>query len=211
MLEDRRQVFERRLADLLGLKPRDGRKEVDAAIDRFMYYAGWADKYGQVLSSVNPIGAPYFNFSMPEPTGVVAVLASRNSPLAGMASAIAPIILSGNTVIVVVENDAPTIALDLAEVIATSDVPAGVVNILTGKREEIIPFAAEHMDVNALASFGSDGAERRTIQEMAADNVKRAYFEEDPPAAEWRKKGHESLYKILPFVEIKTAWHPIGV
>ncbi|MGA7303918.1 MAG: aldehyde dehydrogenase family protein [Rhodothermales bacterium] len=211
MLEDRRDVFEKHLTELVAFKPHEARKEVDAAVDRFMYYAGWADKYGQILSSVNPIGAPYFNFSMPEPTGVVTVLASRKSPLVGIVSAIAPVILSGNTVIVVVENEAPTLSIDLAEVLATSDLPAGTVNILTGRRAEILPFAAEHMDVNAIASFGSDVDERRAIQEMAADNVKRVHFEEDPPPKDWRGGDMESLYRILPFIEIKTAWHPIGV
>lgn len=211
MLEDRREVFEKHLIDLLGWKQLEARREVEAAVDRFMYFAGWADKYGQILSSVNPIGAPYFNFSMPEPTGVVVVFASKNSPLLGVVSAIAPVILSGNTIIVVVENDAPTVSIDLAEVLATSDLPAGVVNILTGRREEIIPFAAEHMDVNAVASFGGDSDERKRIQEMAADNVKRVHFEEDPPVKDWRKPDHESLYRITPFIEIKTAWHPIGV
>ncbi len=211
MLEDRRDVFEKHLTTLLGYKPQEARKEVDSAVDRFMYFAGWADKYGQILSSVNPIGAPYFNFSLPEPTGVVTVFASRTSPLVGLVSAIAPVILSGNTVIVVVENEAPTVAIDLAEVLATSDLPGGIVNILTGIRTEIIPFAAEHMDVNAIASFGSDGDERRQIQEMSADNVKRVHFEDDPSAKEWRGSEHESLYKITPFVEVKTAWHPIGV
>jgi len=211
MLEDRREVFERRLAELIGLKTQVARREVDAAIDRFVYFAGWADKYGQILSSVNPIGAPYFNFSMPEPTGVVTVFASRNSPLVGIVAAIAPVILSGNTVIVVVENQAPTLSIDLAEVLATSDLPAGIVNILTGRRAEIIPFAAEHMDVNAIASFGSDHDERRAIQEMASDNVKRVHFEDDPAIRDWHSSDHESLYKIVPFIEIKTAWHPIGV
>lgn len=211
MLEDRRDVFERHLAELLGFRPQEARREIDAAVDRFMYFAGWADKYGQILSSVNPIGAPYFNFSMPEPTGVVTVLASRNSPLVGVVSAIAPVILSGNTVIVIVENDAPTVSIDLGEVLATSDLPAGTVNILTGRRAEIIPFAAEHMDVNAIATFGSDPDERRAIQEMAADNVKRVHFWEDPETRDWRTADHESLYRIIPFIEIKTAWHPIGV
>ncbi|HUF07794.1 MAG TPA: aldehyde dehydrogenase family protein [Rhodothermales bacterium] len=211
MLEDRREVFEGHLAELIGLKTPAARREVDAAIDRFVYFAGWADKYGQILSSVNPIGAPYFNFSMPEPTGVVTVFASRNSPLVGIVAAIAPVILSGNTVIVVVENQAPTLSIDLAEVLATSDLPAGIVNILTGRRAEIIPFAAEHMDVNAIASFGSDNDERRTIQEMASDNVKRVHFDDDPAIKDWHSSDHESLYKIVPFIEIKTAWHPIGV
>jgi acyl-CoA reductase-like NAD-dependent aldehyde dehydrogenase len=211
MLESRRGAFQDLLMAITGFSKREAGREVDAAVDRFMYYAGWADKYGQILSSVNPIGAPYFNFSMPEPTGVVVVFASANSPLVGVVSAIAPAILSGNAVIVVVENAAPMIAIELAEVIATSDIPAGVVNILTGYRKEILPFAAEHMDVNAVATFGSDRNELRSLQEMAAENVKRIHSADDPSSKDWRSPDQESLYQITPFVEIKTAWHPIGV
>lgn len=210
MLEDRREVFASHLSQFARFSSEDAHAEVDACIDRIMYYAGWADKYGQVLSSVNPIAAPFFNFSVPEPTGVVTLLASKTSPLVGLASGIMPIILSGNTCIAVVENEAPTLAIDFAEVLATSDFPNGIVNILTGRRDELISFIAEHMDVNAISSFGGSAEEIGSIQKMAADNVKRVSFFEDLTAADWRDPSNQSLYRVTPFVEIKTAWHPIG-
>lgn len=211
MLEDRRQVFVDHLVNIVGFSEEDARLETDVAVDRIMYYAGWADKYGQILSSVNPIAAPYFNFSIPEPTGVVVLLASKTSPLVGLVSGIFPIILSGNACIAVVENDAPTIAIDFAEVLETSDFPPAVVNILTGKRAELIRYVSEHMDVNAIASYGGSAEEIESIQQMAAENVKRVAFFEDPSTFDWCDKGNRSLYQITPFVEIKTAWHPIGV
>lgn len=211
MLEDRREVFIDHLVQLAGFSKRDAVAETSVAVDRIMYYAGWADKYGQILSSVNPIAAPYFNFSIPEPTGVVALLASQTSPLVGLVSGIVPIILSGNTCIAVVENGAPPIAIDLAEVLETSDFPPAVVNILTGKRAELIRYVSEHMDVNAVATYGGSDDEITSIQRMAAENVKRAVFLGDPSAKEWRDDANQSLYRITPFIEIKTAWHPIGV
>lgn len=211
MLEDRRGVFIEHLVAYAGQSKREAEREVSVTIDRIMYYAGWADKYGQILSSVNPIAAPYFNFSLPEPTGVVALLASQTSPLVGLVSGIMPIILSGNTCIAMVENDAPTIAVDFAEVLATSDFPSGVVNILTGRRGELIGYVAGHMDVNAIAVFGGDDDENSNIQELAAENVKRVSFFEDPPQKDWLNASNQSLYRVTPFVEIKTAWHPIGV
>lgn len=211
MLEDRRSVFVDHLATLLRFTKKEAEREVSCAIDRIMYYAGWADKYGQILSSVNPIAAPYFNFSLPEPTGVVTLFASKTSPLVGLVSGIMPIILSGNTCLAVVENEAPTVAIDVAEVLETSDFPPGVVNILTGRRDELISYVGGHMDVNGIASYGGDEAENRQIQELAAENVKRVTFYEDPSRKDWRDPRYQSLYRVLPFVEIKTAWHPIGV
>lgn len=211
MLEDRRQVFVDHLIEFGRFSDADAGAEVSAAVDRIMYYAGWADKYGQVLSSVNPIAAPYFNFSVPEPTGVVTLLASKTSPLVGLVSGIMPIILSGNTCVAIVENSAPTLAIDLAEVLETSDFPAGVVNLLTGQREELISHIAEHMDVNAIASFGGTDEENTDVRRMAAENVKRVTILDDPSASDWRDARNQSLYRITPFVEIKTAWHPIGV
>jgi acyl-CoA reductase-like NAD-dependent aldehyde dehydrogenase len=211
MLEDRRQVFIDHLTSFAGYSKRIAGHEVDAAVDRIMYYAGWADKYGQILSSVNPIAAPYFNFSIPEPTGVVVSLASTTSPLVGLLSAIMPVVLSGNTCIVVVENEAPIVAIDFAEVLETSDFPAGVVNVLTGKRDELLSHAASHMDVNAVSMFGGSEDEVATLQRLASENVKRAVALDDPSAASWRDPKQQSLYQITPFVEIKTAWHPIGV
>ena len=211
MLEDRRQVFADHLVQFGKMSVQVANAEVNAAVDRIMYYAGWADKYGQVLSSVNPIAAPYFNFSVPEPTGVVTLLASRTSPLVGLVSGIMPIILSGNTCVAIVENNAPPIAIDLAEVLETSDFPSGVVNILTGRRDELISHVAEHMDVNAIAAFGGTAEENSAIRRMAAENVKRVTIFEDPSVSDWHDEENQSLYQITPFVEIKTAWHPIGV
>ncbi len=211
MLEDRRQVFADHLVQFGKMSVQDAGAEVNAAVDRIMYYAGWADKYGQVLSSVNPIAAPYFNFSVPEPTGVVTLLASKTSPLVGLVSGIMPVILTGNTCVAIVENNAPTIAIDLAEVLETSDFPPGVVNILTGRRDELISYAAEHMDVNAISSFGGTDEEIGAIRKMAAENVKRVTVLEDPSVSEWHDPRNQSLYRVTPFVEIKTAWHPIGV
>lgn len=211
MLEDRSHVFVEHLNAFTGRRKRDVEQEVAVAIDRIMYYAGWADKYGQILSSVNPIAAPYFNFSLPEPTGVVVLLASQTSPLLGLVSGILPIVLSGNTCVAIVENDAPVVAIDLAEVLETSDLPPGVVNILTGNRDELIPHVGSHMDVNAISVFGGSPEQRGGIDELAAENVKRTAFFDDPSPKEWRDPSAQSLYRITPFVEIKTAWHPIGV
>lgn len=201
-LEDRRDAFVAKLQSHAGLKAQAAEAELSAAIDRLFFYAGWADKYAQVLSSVNPVAAPFFNFTVPEPTGVVVAFAPQESVLLGLVSAILPIIVSGNTAVVVVENDAPTVAIDFAEVVAVSDVPAGVVNLLTGKRSELVTWAAAHMDVNAIAYFGTDSQEIAEIEQSAADNVKRVKTFTD--------SSTQSLYAILPFVEFKTAWHPIG-
>jgi acyl-CoA reductase-like NAD-dependent aldehyde dehydrogenase len=211
MLEDRRGVFADHLIQFAGLSKREAEREIITAVDRIMYYAGWADKYGQILSSVNPIAAPYFNFSVPEPTGVVTLFASKTSPLVGLVSGMLPIILSGNTCVALVENDAPTIAIDFSEVLATSDFPAGVVNILTGHRNELVKYAAGHMDVNAIAVYGGEDEENSRIRELAAENVKRITLYDDPSQKDWLDTSNQSLYHVTPFLEIKTAWHPIGV
>lgn len=211
MLEDRRALFEQQLSSLVGYSAQEARAEVDTAIDRMFWYAGWSDKFSQVLGGINPVAAPFFNFTVPEPTGVVAIFAPQHAPLLGILSAIAPIILSGNTCILIVENDAPTIALDFAEVLATSDVPGGVVNILTGQRDELIAHVAQHMDLNAIACFGGSDEQIKELQLKSVENVKRVKIFEDPDAADWRSESMQSLYWISPFIEWKTAWHPIGV
>lgn len=211
MLEDRRSLFVTNLQRLTGVSEADANAEVDVAVDRIFWYAGWSDKFSQVLGGINPVAAPFFNFTVPEPTGVVAVFAPEHAPLLGVVSAMAPVILSGNTCILVVENEAPTIALDFGEVLATSDVPGGVVNILVGKRDEIVAHAASHMDVNAIACFGGTAEQRKDIQLRAADNVKRVKLFDDPTTPEWREESQQSLYWISPFIEWKTAWHPIGI
>jgi acyl-CoA reductase-like NAD-dependent aldehyde dehydrogenase len=192
MMEARRSEF----AELCS-----GAKEVDRAIDRFVWYAGWADKLGQILGSSNPVAGPYFNFTIPEPTGVVGVVAPDEPPLAGFVSRIAPAIVGGNATVVLASETSPLAAVELAEVLATSDVPGGVVNVLTGHREELAPVLAGHMDVNALDIGGADG-QSEELERLAADNVKRVVR---------GRPDAESPWEIASFLELKTVWHPIGV
>jgi acyl-CoA reductase-like NAD-dependent aldehyde dehydrogenase len=177
-----------------------GTKEVDRSIDRFVWYAGWADKLPQVLGGANPVAGPYFNFTVPEPTGVVGVLAPDEPPLAGLVSRIAPVLVGGNAVVAVASEPRPLAAIELAEVLATSDVPGGVVNILTGRKEELAPWLAGHMDVNAIDVTGADGLVP-DIERLAAENVKRVVR---------GQPDGQSAYQIADFLELKTVWHPIG-
>ncbi|MGB1249997.1 MAG: aldehyde dehydrogenase family protein [Candidatus Promineifilaceae bacterium] len=209
-LEDRRDLFERKLMSLLDIKAEIAAKLVSKSIDVIFFYAGWADKYGPVLSSVNPVSQPFFNFTTPEPTGVVAAFVSRQSPLVGLVCAICPIILSGNSCLAIVENVAPTLAIDFAEVLAVSDVPSGVVNVLTGTRDELIAHVAGHMDLNGIAYYGGAGDEWRQLETIAAENLKRTKRYDDMGLEDWIS-AETSLYTIQPFVEFKTTWHPIGV
>lgn len=211
MLEDRRGLFERNLTTLAGVTAVVAEREVSVSVDRLFWYAGWCDKFSQVLGGINPVAAPFLNFTIPEPMGVVAIFSPEHSPLLGLVSAIAPVILSGNTAVVIVDNRAPTLSVDFSEVLATSDLPAGVVNILTGLRDELLPHAASHMDVNAVAWFGGTEAQVRSVEVFAADSVKRVRVFEDPPIEKWTDNAMQSLYWIQPFVEWKTTWHPIGV
>ena len=191
MMEARRAEF----AELCS-----GAKEVDRSIDRFVWYAGWADKLPQVLGGANPVAGPYFNFSVPEPTGVVGVLVPDEPPLAGLVSRIAPVLVGGNSVVAVASESRPLAAIELAEVLATSDVPGGVVNILTGRKEELAPWLAGHMDVNAIDVTGADGLVP-DIERVAAENVKRVVR---------GQADGQSPYQIADFLELKTVWHPIG-
>jgi acyl-CoA reductase-like NAD-dependent aldehyde dehydrogenase len=177
-----------------------GEDEVHRAIDRWVWYAGFADKLAQVLGSSNPVAGPYFNFTIPEPTGVVAVVAPDEPPLLGLVSRIAPALTGGNAVIAVASESRPLAAIELAEAIATSDVPGGVVNLLTGHRAELAPWLASHMDVNAIDLTGADGL-RTDLEIAAAENVKRVIV---------GKADSQSLYEISAFLELKTVWHPIG-
>jgi acyl-CoA reductase-like NAD-dependent aldehyde dehydrogenase len=177
-----------------------GRDEVERTIDRIVWYAGWADKLAQVLGSSNPVAGPYFNFTVPEPTGVVGVLAPDEPPLLGLVSRIIPALTGGNAVVAVASEPHPLAAIELAEAIATSDVPGGVVNILTGHRAELAPWLASHMDVNALDISGADG-ESPDLERAAADNVKRV-IRGRPDA--------QSPWEIASFLELKTVWHPVG-
>jgi acyl-CoA reductase-like NAD-dependent aldehyde dehydrogenase len=192
MMEARRSEF----ADLCS-----GPKEVDRSIDRFVWYAGFADKLAQVIGSSNPVAGPYFNFTVPEPQGVVGILAPDEPPLAGLVSRIAPPLVGGNAVVAVASQTHPLAAIELAEALATADVPGGVVNILTGLREELAPWLAGHMDVNAIDVTGADG-EVAELERLAAENVKRVVR----GAAD-----DQSAWEITRFLELKTVWHPIGV
>jgi acyl-CoA reductase-like NAD-dependent aldehyde dehydrogenase len=192
------EMLEARRADLAAVC--SGADEVDRATDRVVWYAGWADKLAQVLGAANPVAGPYFNFTVPEPTGVVGILAPEEPALAGLVSRVAPAIVGGNAVVAVASESSPLAAVELAEVLATSDVPGGVVNILTGRKQELAPWLAGHMDVNALDTVGADGAAAE-LEELAAENVKRIVH----GAAD-----DQSLWEIEAFLELKTVWHPIG-
>ena len=208
MLEGRRAQFVAEVADGEGLSPGEAGAAVDAAIDRWVWYAGWSDKLAQVLGSSNPVAGPYFDFSVPEPTGVVAVVAPASS-LLGLVSVVAPVVVAGNTAVVVAAERAPLPAITLAEVLATSDLPGGVVNVLTGRAAEIAPWLASHMDVNALDLTGIDDPELATdLERAAAGNLKRVVR---PPAAEPDWAGDPGLDRMRAVLEIKTVWHPIGV
>lgn len=183
--------------------------EVSAAIDLAVHYAGWTDKFTQVFSSVNPVASPHFNFSFPEPTGVVAVVAPDAPPLLGMIGVTLPVILSGNAAIVLASERAPLVAVTLAEILATSDLPGGVLNILTGSAKELAPHFASHMDVNAIVSGREDAEFNKTLQLGSAENLKRFALHSLAPNA-WARTP-ESPYWILDTVETKTAWHPMGV
>ena len=203
MLDGRRDQFAAEVAAAEGV---DGLSIVDAAIDRWVWYAGWADKYAQVVGSSNPVSGPYFNFSLPEPTGVVGVLAPQDSSLLGLVSVVAPVIATGSTAVVVASEERPLPAISLAEVLATSDLPGGVVNLLTGRVAELAPWLASHRDVNAIDLTGADPGARTALQQAAADNVKRVYI---PGDADWTADPGTS--RLAAFVETKTVWHPIGV
>jgi acyl-CoA reductase-like NAD-dependent aldehyde dehydrogenase len=177
-----------------------GEDEVHRAIDRWVWYAGFADKLAQVIGSSNPVAGPYFNFTIPEPTGVVAIVAPDEPPLLGLVSRIAPALTGGNAVIALASETKPLAAIELAEAIATSDVPGGVVNLLTGQRAELAPWLASHMDVNAIDITGADGL-RVDLELAAAENVKRVVVS---------RPDSQSLYEISAFLELKTVWHPIG-
>jgi acyl-CoA reductase-like NAD-dependent aldehyde dehydrogenase len=178
-----------------------GKDEVHKAIDRWVWYAGFADKLAQVLGGTNPVAGPYFNFTIPEPTGVVAIIAPDEPALLGLVSRIAPALTGGNAVVAVASETQPLAAIELAEALATSDLPGGVVNLLTGHRAELAPWLASHMDVNAIDLTGADGL-RTDLELAAAENVKRVIL--GSPDA-------QSLYEISAFMELKTVWHPIGV
>jgi acyl-CoA reductase-like NAD-dependent aldehyde dehydrogenase len=210
VLEGRRTQFVDEVQRSEGISKRQAEGAVDLSVDRLVWYAGWADKIAQVVGGTNPVAAPYFNFSVPEPTGVVAVLAPQGSSLLGLVSVVAPVVVTGNTCVVTASADRPVPAVTLAEVLATSDVPGGVVNLLTGSLADTVPWLASHMDVNALDLTGAagDSDHARQLEEAAAENLKRVLR---APAAEPDWTVAPGLERMTAFLETKTVWHPIGI
>jgi acyl-CoA reductase-like NAD-dependent aldehyde dehydrogenase len=192
------EMMEARQAELAAFC--DGSDEVECAIDRVVWYAGWADKLAQVIGSANPVSGPYFNFTVPEPTGVTGILAPE-PPLLGLVSRLAPVIVGGNTAVVIASESRPLVSIELAECLATADVPPGVVNIVTGLRRELAPAIASHMDVLALDLTGADG-DVAELERLGAENVKRIVR---------GRADSQSPYDIAAFLELKTIWHPIGM
>jgi acyl-CoA reductase-like NAD-dependent aldehyde dehydrogenase len=192
------EMMETRRTELAAVASSAG--EVDRAIDRVVWYAGWADKIAQVVGTANPVAGPYFNFTVPEPTGVVGILAPE-PPLLGLVSRLSPVIVGGNTAVVIASEAHPLVAIELAECLATADVPPGVVNILTGLRKELAPWLASHMDVSGLDLTGGDG-DVAELERLGAENVKRVVR---------GKADGQSPYDIAAFLELKTVWHPIGM
>jgi acyl-CoA reductase-like NAD-dependent aldehyde dehydrogenase len=205
VLEGRAAQFAAEVAAAEGLSTSRARRVVEAAVDRWVWYAGWSDKLTQVIGSANPVAGPYFNFSVPEPTGVVAVVSPQESSFLGLVSVLAPVIVTGNTAVVVASEARPLPAVSLTEVFATSDVPPGVVNLLTGRTSELAPVLAAHMDVNAIDLTGASADDRAELERAATGNLKRVLVRAD----DWARDP--TLERMKAFVEIKTVWHPLGV
>ena len=206
MLQGRRTEFVELIMISTGASTKIATAEVDAAIDRLVHYAGWTDKLAAVLGSANPVSSPHFSYSAPEPTGVVGILAPPGSPLLGLISVIAPVITGGNACVVIAAEQDPCVAITFAEVVATSDVPAGVINILTGRTAELSPHLAAHADVNALDLTGADAGLRKSLEEAAAETVKRVYVPKGVPDF----TAAPGTARLRAFLEIKTVWHPTG-
>jgi acyl-CoA reductase-like NAD-dependent aldehyde dehydrogenase len=201
MLEGRTEQFVAEIKALEGLSDAVARKQVQDAIDLWVWYAGWTDKISTTAGGTNPIAGPYYNFTIPEPLGVIGVIAVEKESLLGLTRGLAPVIASGNTAVLIASESLPLSAISLAEVMATSDLPAGVVNILTGSKSELIPWLASHMEVDGIDISGADKKLDGEIKRAGAENLKRIYrFEKDA-----------SLKRILSFMEYKTVWHPIGI
>ena len=210
VMEDRRPQFVEALRQSEGLTPTQAGKALDTSIDRLVWYAGWADKITQVIGNANPVAGPYFNLSTPEPTGVVAVVAPQQSSLLGLISVVAPVVVTGNTAVVLASPERPLPAVTFSEVLATSDMPGGVVNILTGRLSNTAPTLAAHMDVNGLdlTGYAGDAEQSRLLEEAAADNLKRVLRAPDTEP-DWSLDP--GLERMTTFLETKTVWHPIGV
>lgn len=210
MLEARGAEMADAIALSGGTSRRDAEKEVAASVDRLIYYAGWADKYAQVVGNTNPVAGPFFNFTVPEPMGIIAVIASDSDPLLGLISQIAPVIVSGNTVIALASETQPYPAIVLGEMLATSDLPGGVVNLLTGYRRELLPTFATHTHIRGVSAvIGAE--ERKELALGAADSVKRVKTKKAEEKLDWYSDATQGVYDIKDFVEFKTTWHPIGV
>ncbi|MEU1147066.1 aldehyde dehydrogenase family protein [Streptomyces sp. NPDC005863] len=205
MLEGRKDQFVREVADAEGISKAKAAVQVDAAIDRWVWYAGWTDKIAQIAGGANPVAGPFFNLSTPEPTGVVAVVAPQESSLLGLVSVLAPVIATGNTAVVIASEASPLPALSLGEVLATSDVPGGVVNVLTGKTAEIAAPLAAHQDVNAIDLTGAGTELARDLEVAAADNLKRMLRPQPVDFA-----ADPGTHRLTAFLETKTVWHPTG-
>lgn len=208
LLEGRRDQFVAEVTASEGVRRGDAKSTVDAAIDRWVWYAGWTDKIATVLGAANPVAGPYFSFSVPEPTGVVAVFAPQSSSLLGLVSVVAPVIAAGNTCVVVASEERPLPAITLSEVLATSDVPGGVVNMLTGRTLELAPWLASHADVNALDLGGVAAQDRVDLEKAASNTVKRVLR---VPATEPDWTARPNVNRLRGFLETKTVWHPMGV
>ncbi len=206
ILEERSAQFAEQVARCEGLAGTEAARVVSASVDRLVYYAGWSDKVAQVAGAANPVAGPYFNFSLPEPTGVIGIIAPPDSSLLGLVIVLAPVIVTGNTAVVLASEERPIPAVTFAEVLATSDVPGGVVNLLTGRLAELAPVLAAHRDVDGLDLCGVAEQDAAALERAAADNVKRVLRAERSP--EWEHRP--SPRRMLHFVEIKTVWHPIG-
>ena len=207
LLEGRREQFMAEVTASEGVPAKRVQSIVDTAIDRWVWYAGWADKIATVLGASNPVAGPYFSFSVPEPTGVVGVLAPQSSSLLGLVSVVAPAIATGNTAVVVASQDRPLPAITLSEVLATSDVPGGVVNILTGRTAELAPWLASHADVNALDLVGAPESMTTELERSAANTVKRVLRAKAEP--DWA--AAPDMSRLRAYLESKTVWHPMGV
>ena len=207
MLEGRKSQFVHEVADAEGLSRSKANELVEATIDRWVWYAGWTDKIAQVVGGGNPVAGPYFNLSSPEPTGVVTVLAPQESSFLGLVSVIAPVIATGNTAIVIASEKSPLPALSLGEVLATSDLPGGVVNVLSGRTAEIAAPLASHQDVNAIDLAGADDVLAKELEIAAADNLKRV-LRPQPVDNNWRTTP--GIDRMTAFLETKTVWHPTG-
>ncbi|HEV8420943.1 MAG TPA: aldehyde dehydrogenase family protein [Actinomycetota bacterium] len=204
LMEGRREQF----VDELKLSGSSkAEREVDAAIDRCVWYAGWSDKVHHIIGTVNPVAGPYFNFTFPEPTGVVGVVAPEDPALLGLVSRLAPAVVSGNTAVVLASEAKPLPAVTLCEVLATSDVPPGVINVLTGYKKELVPWLASHMDVNAIDLTGVPDHMRAELEATAANNVKRVVHD---GSADFFSDTAQSPYAVTGFMEMKTVWHPMG-